>query len=271
MNAQLLIYDSDCPFCKWYSGLFIRTGFLAPEGRIPYNQAIEDSSIRFNHDHGRNQIALVDRATGVTHYGINSLLEVLGTRLPLIRTIGQLPVIHQLLQLLYTFISFNRKVIAPSDCKNTCVPSRSIAWRITFIIVCGLIVNAVTALYFNQQLGAFYKAGPNADILFFTVQLAFQGLAFYLLKQKDFYNYAGQVAFVSLLGALVLLGFHLGLNLLTTLGMDVDLLQPICYGVVLMFMFYEHSRRIKLLHLSPLLTLSWVIFRLVIYPFAFNL
>lgn len=270
---HVLIYDRNCPFCNWYTGIFVRSGFLAPEGRMPYNEVMDDTTYDFDRDLARNKIALVERETGTTYYGVDSLLVVLGNKAPLIRRIGMLAPVHFLLERLYGFISYNRKVIAPSDCHGSCncIPNRSVPRRIAFIVFCALLVNLATGLYFHTQLAPFFIGGRNSDLVFFAAQLPFQGLFFRLLKQHNFYDYAGNLAFVSALGALILTGFHLGLQFLHSLGIAIELLQPLCFGIVLTFMFYEHNRRLKLLHLSPLLSLTWILFRISIYPFAFHL
>ena len=41
-------------------------------------------------------------------------------------------------------------------------------------------------------------------------------------------------------------------------------------GVVLTFMFFEHRCRVKLLGLTSWLTISWICFRVLIYPLVFN-
>ncbi|MDH4473880.1 MAG: hypothetical protein QE487_14840 [Fluviicola sp.] len=268
-----LIYDKDCPFCNWYTGLFIRTGFLSENGRIPYNEAVNDQQLHFNHIEARNKIALINISTGDVKYGADSLLAVLGTKSPLIQKVGMFPPIHWMINQLYSFISFNRKVIAPSDCSGNCdcVPTTSYFWRWIFIAICALVVNSITAVYFNQHLNHYYTGIKNSDLIFFGLQLAIQSIVFISLKQKNLYDYLGQVSFVSCLGALLLLFFHLGLHWLQQFGVNIDLLQPFCFGVVVTFMFFEHKRRVRLLHLSQALSFTWILFRIGIAPFAFNL
>jgi len=268
-----LIYDTDCPFCSWYTGLFIRTGFLSTNGRLPYNEAIQNPTLHFNHDEARNKIALLNPITGEVKYGIDSMLQVIGTKLPLIRKIGFFPPIHWFLSRFYNFISFNRKIIAPADCNGNCqcVPSTSVFWRIVFIIACGLMVNLATGVYFSQQLNHFFIGKANSDLVFFALQIPFQLFFFRVFKQRNFYDYAGHLAIVSALGAILLIGFHFLLLVLSSSGISISLFQPLCFGVVLTFMFFEHRRRLRLLNLSSLLSITWILFRISIYPFAFNL
>ena len=273
-QQQVLIYDKDCPFCRWYTGIFVSTGLLAESGRIPFDQALESMDLVFDPLLSRNKIALVNRETREVKYGVDSLLAVFGTRFRWIETIGSFPPVHFLLALLYSFISYNRKVIAPSKCTGTCDcrPTRSYFWRIAFIVACGLLVNLATGLYFTMQLGTYFTGVPvYTDLVFFTAQIAFQFVFFRLLKQDNFYDYAGQVSFVSAMGAVMLLFFHYGLLLLDTWGIEIGMLQPFCYGVVYMFMFYEHARRLKILELTSWLSVTWIVFRFCIYPFAFEL
>jgi hypothetical protein len=240
---------------------------------MPYKEAIADHSLVFDEALSRDKIALVNKRSGEVLYGIDSLLAVFASRFPLIRTIGRARPVHFLLRVLYSFVSYNRKLIAPSDCNGSCncTPTHSLPWRITFILFCGLIVNVATGLYFSHQLERYFIGNPfYTDLILFSCQFVFQYILFRLLKQPNFSDYAGNLAFVSLLGALLLLFFHFGLNILSAAGMHVDMLQPLCYGIVYMFMLYEHSRRLKLLHLTKWLAVSWIVYRFIIYPLAFT-
>lgn len=273
-HQQVLIYDKDCPFCRWYTGMFVKTGLLTDQGRKPYEEALDDPKLMFDPILSRNKIALVDQRTGNVKYGIDSLLAVLGQRFRWIEMVGKFLPVHFALSLFYSFISYNRKVIAPSRCNGSCdcAPDRNYFWRIVFIVFCGFIVNIATGLYFSIHLKNYFIGDPYyTDILFFSAQLVFQFVAFRLMKQRNFYDYAGQVSFVSMLGALLLLGFHFGLTMLDGLGIETAMLAPFCYGMVYLFMLYEHSRRIKILQLTTWLSITWILFRFCIYPFAFQL
>jgi hypothetical protein len=37
MKNKILVYDDNCPLCTWYSGLFVKYGFLNAEGRKPFS------------------------------------------------------------------------------------------------------------------------------------------------------------------------------------------------------------------------------------------
>ena len=119
MKKGILIYDQDCPLCVWYTNQFIKFGILQDDERIPYFQAIQNPSLKFDQELAQNKIAFVKAEKNETVYGIDSLLAVLGSRWKWIEIIGNLPGINSFLKLLYLFISSNRKVIAPVNCNTT--------------------------------------------------------------------------------------------------------------------------------------------------------
>jgi len=273
MEKGTLIYDQDCPLCVGYTNLFIRLKILNTNERVPYYQAIQNTSLEFNHELALNRIAFVRANNQETLYGIDSLLAVLGSRWKWIEIVGSLPGIHTFLKLFYLFISFNRKVIAPVDCTNSyaCTPTKNWFWRLLFIGLIALFLNFSVTHYFTVHLDSYFIGNRYfGDLLYFLYQFAFQGIFFYILKQRNFYDYAGQIAFVSFLGALLLGFFDLGLLVLQAFGFETELLVGVCYGIVYLFMVYEHSRRIKILRYTNWLTVTWIIYRLLIYPIAFK-
>lgn len=269
-----LIYDKDCPFCKWYSKLFVRLGFLTHRGRIDYQTAVQDLKLNIDAEKAKNKIALVDLQKGAVTYGIDSLLKLIGSKYAWMEKVGKFYPVYWFLTLLYSFISYNRKAIAPSECNGVCdcYPSKSYFWRISFILLVGLFVNQITWTYFSYHLKEYFISDFYfLDSVFYISQFAFQFVVFKALKQKNFYDYVGQIAAISLLGGLALFFFHLGFVVLSALGIDISLLEPFCYGMVYLFMLYEHIRRLKILNITWIMTLSFVLFRFLIYPFAFKM
>jgi hypothetical protein len=273
MKKGTLIYDQDCPLCVWYTNQFIKLGILIEEERLPYFRAIQNPSLNFDHELAQNKIAFVKAEKNETVYGIDSLLAVLGSRWKWIEFIGSLPGINAFLKLLYLLISLNRKVIAPVNCNDSiaCSPTKNWFWRLTFIGLIALFLSFTVTHYFTVHLQDFFIGDKRyGDLLYFLFQFVFQGLFFWMLKQRNFYDYIGQVAFVSFLGGLLLGFFDLGLMFLNSFGLETELLVGVCYGIVYLFMVYEHARRIKILGFSGWLTITWIAYRLIIYPIAFK-
>src|SRR6218665_1376222 len=120
-NQLYILYDEACPLCNLYNKKFIAYGFINQEARLPYSQAVQENRLQFDHELAKNKIALVNAESSETLYGIDSLLYILGTKIPFIQKVGQWNPIHFLLEQLYSFISFNRKAIAPVHiCETNC-------------------------------------------------------------------------------------------------------------------------------------------------------
>ncbi len=269
-----LIYDQDCPLCSWYTKLFVKYGFLEKDGRVAFRDIADKTVLNFDLQKAKNKIALLDNSTRETSYGIDSLLKILGQKQPWIESVGKFKPVYFLLCLLYAFITYNRKAFAPSQCMGycDCYPSRSLFWRTTLVLLIGLFVNHITSIYFSQHLGTWFVGQTYwLDSMFYLSQFAVLFIVFRLTGQQNFYDYAGQIAVVSLLGAFALQFFHWGLSAVAALGIEIGMLEPFCYGMVYLFMLYEHKRRCQILGIHWHMSLAWILFRFAIYPFAFVL
>jgi len=80
-NNKILLYDDYCPLCSWYSGLFVKFGLLSPENRVPFSKADIAILTSIDVEKGRDEIPFIDIETGVTVYGVDTLLEILGKKL----------------------------------------------------------------------------------------------------------------------------------------------------------------------------------------------
>lgn len=268
-----LIYDQDCPLCKWYSALFVKYGFLESRGRLAFKD-LEGNPLELDRQLAQNKIALLDFDTKQVTYGLDSLLKLIGLKLPLLRKIGKFPPLYFIFSLLYAFVSYNRKAFAPSACNGNCAcyPSRSIFWRTVLIIGIGLYVNQVTWTYFSEHLDPYFIGKTYwIDSIFYSSQFVFLFLVFRLFRQRNFYDYAGQIAVISLLGAFLLQFFHLGFILLSSWGVETGMLEAFCYGMVYLFMLYEHKKRCSILGIHWVMSIAWILFRFAIYPFAFTI
>jgi len=254
--------------------MFLKYNLLDEKGREDYTDVINQNLFQFDIAKAKNKIALVNRENGDLTYGIDSMLKVLGHRFLFVRILGKFAPIYWFLTQLYNFITYNRKVVIASDCNKigSCVPSRNVFWRVCFIIFSGLVTTWIVDAYFFTRLNEYYiGTRVITDASVFVGQLGFQYVMCLLLKEKNIYDYLGQVAFVSFLGALLLLGFTIGLHVFTWLGFAIQFLEILCYGVVAAFMFFEHKRRVKVAGHNIWLSWTWVLFRLLVYPFAFSL
>lgn len=135
---MMLLYDADCPLCVWYTGAFVKWGWMSPSERVAWDQMPEVAAEVVDADRSRHEIALFDASTGRVWYGVDSLLAILGRKMPLIERIGHLPLVHGGLKLFYQLITYNRKIIAgkaAADCKGTCNPDFHAGWRVAYILL----------------------------------------------------------------------------------------------------------------------------------------
>ncbi|WP_300665947.1 hypothetical protein [Fluviicola sp.] len=275
MKANIsLLYDEDCPLCRWYTAKFVQYQFLTPQGRVSYTKHIQDFKGVIDPDLAQTKIACFNHDTKEVTYGVDSLLVILSQRCKLIGTIGKFKPVNYLLQLLYLLVSYNRKIVAPGpkqkvDC--ACEPSRSVFWRFTFIALISWFTYLIVHWYFNNFLTPFLVENPVNDFVLLTLQLLFQTSFFLLFSQKNLYDYLGHLAFTSFLGALVLLGFGLLIQVLGFIGIDTPFFAVICFGITICFLFFEHKRRIQLKDWDYKLSLTWIVFRILIYPLVFHI
>ncbi|MBL7811870.1 MAG: hypothetical protein JNL57_06565 [Bacteroidetes bacterium] len=275
MKNHIIIYDADCPLCRWYTGAFVKHGLLPADGREPYQHCGPNTRQVVDMARARNEIALLNKETGEVTYGYRSLSLILQQRWKWIRTATTHRILAPCISGLYSFISYNRKVMAPASGNGSyleCIPDRHWGYRIFFMAMCLLLVNAVVGAYFEYHLAAFgHHFIPFREGVFFIAQLLFQFIAMRLLRQQNAYDYLAHVGIVSALGAIGLGIFGTVLQVMTELHLQTGFLPGAGLGAVMLWMFLEHKRRVDLLGLSPALSYTWLLFRICIYPIAFAL
>jgi hypothetical protein len=209
MENKILIYDDNCPLCTWYSGLFVKYGFLNADGRKPFSTLDNELLSKIHFDKSRNEIPLLDTTTNKVLYGIDALLEILDQKLPLIKATGNLGPLNWVLKKIYKLVSFNRKVIVAKKCgpgSIDCSPDTNYIYRFIFMGVC-LMFNTLMLFPFQDHLLSklsYYSLDllqlQAAHFAFVVVNCT---LAFPLSKTKG-YEYLGQVNMLALSAILLL-------------------------------------------------------------------
>ncbi len=253
-----LIYDEDCPLCQAYTSTFVKTGMLDSDGRKSYSVTVTKAPEYLDIERAKNEIALVDTDRRIVTYGIDSLLTVIGHSFPLIKKIGFLSPVHYLLKKLYSFISYNRKVIIPARVSETtagCEPAFNYRYRIAYILTATLLTSLI--LYTYSRHVPMPQGGYVREFLLAAGQIVFQLI--FMMKQgrERAVNYIGNLMTVSFCGSLLLLPILI-INKFAQLPNDVFLGW---FLVVATLMFIEHRRRVKLLAMPGILTYSWILYR----------
>jgi predicted DCC family thiol-disulfide oxidoreductase YuxK len=262
LENQTLLYDEDCPLCNLYTTGFVKSGMLDQNGRKSYCQLSEEEQNFVDLKRAPNEIALVDNKTKTVTYGIDSLIKVIGFSFPLIEKVATIKPIHFILKKLYSFVSYNRKVIIPGSVKEEnklqCIPDFNYKYRFLFIGFALTITTFVLFGYSNLILN-FPKSTITRELILAFGQIVFQALFLLKLDKQTILNYAGNLMTVSLMGSLIL-------SPILLLSQFVQLPQMIVlgwFGVTVLIMFLEHFRRVKVLKLPFYLSFTWILYRII--------
>lgn len=245
-SNYILIYDDKCPLCTAYTGLFVKTGILTNEGRKSFTTVDETLLQKVNVERSKNEIPLIDTATNRVYYGIDALLELLNTKIYGIKAIGTLHPVYWLLQKLYKFISYNRKVIVAAKCSKgqyDCSPEFNYPWRFIFLFVF-LTVNTLALFPVQKYVlaNSLFSGSSIYDVQLLHAILVSSNLllSLTLSKQKAF-EYLGQVNMLATIVILCLLALA-GVN-------NYGFVNPVFNNLYLfgltVFIFKEYMRRMN--------------------------
>ena len=240
LENQTLLYDEDCPLCRVYTSGFIKTGMLDKNGKKPYCQLSKNEQEFIDIKRASNEIALVDNENKTVLYGIDSLLKVIGFSFPWMEKIGNLKPIKFFLKKLYSFISYNRKVIIPSKIKKEinlqCIPDFNFKYRILYILFAVLI----SSLIVNQY---FFSFSILKIISLFIVLILFQSTLILIYSKEIILNYLGNFSTSILVGSFLLLPMSF-LN--STINLSKISLDSYFY-ITLVIVIIDILRRIQII------------------------
>ncbi|WP_166926178.1 thiol-disulfide oxidoreductase DCC family protein [Flavobacterium poyangense] len=269
LQNQTLLYDEDCPLCQVYTTGFIKAKMLDENGRKSYSQLSENEQNFVDVNRASNEIALIDNKNQTVLYGIDSLLKVIGYSFPAIEKIGNLKPLNFFLKKLYSFVSYNRKVIIPNkvnkEAKLQCVPNFNYKYRFLFIGF-ATAVTTIVLYYYATLIPGLPNASITRELVIALGQIFFQSLFLLKSDRKTILNYSGNLMTVSLMGSLLLLPM-LALQAVVPIPTNVTL---IWFAITAFLMFMEHYRRTRILELPAYLCLTWVIYRLIVLLLIFN-
>lgn len=263
LTKHVIIYDDECPLCDLYTGGFVKSGMLDQCGRTPFSTLDPKIGQLIDRRRACNEIALVNKEDGRVMYGTQSLFEIIGHSFPFLKPLFRFRPFAFFINMLYSFISYNRKVIIPGkvfESKASCVPDYNPKYRWAFVIA-GSMVTAVVLNIYSTLLGAFVPVTTiSRELAICMGQVVFQGAVVGLLSKERVLHYLGNMMTVSLMGALLLIPV-LVINKLISINGFVNLGL---FGMVVGLMFLEHWRRVKILEIHWFVSLSWVLYRLLV-------
>lgn len=259
---HVLIFDNKCPLCRAYTGAFVKTGMLDEHGREPYNNASAETCSRLDMDRARNEIALLNTKTGQVYYGIDSLFRIIAHAFPVFAPLFRFKPFRELMKIVYSFISYNRKVIIPAPVeKDSCIPDFNLPYRWAYIVFTWLVTSLVLTEYSKLLQGVLPPSHFFREFLICGGQIVFQSITLYFISRKQIMTYLGNMMTISFAGGLLLL-------LIMGIGKLTGLFSPMLYTLLFLgtagLMFLEHWRRMKVLGILWLASISWVVYRLLV-------
>lgn len=260
LNNHKLLLDADCPMCRMYGKGFEKAGWVDKETYSPYQNFVVSADLPIDMNKARNEIALVDTEHKVVRYGVDALEHIVTNRFPALAPVLAWKPVDFFLRKLYKFISFNRKVIAPSEVKEgvqACAPDLNVKYRLLYIAFVAILSSLVLYQYtqpINDVMD--WQNHLGREFMICAGQIFWQIVFLYRQLKNKLIDYLGNMMTVSMIGTLLLLPM--------LLIKDNWPFYTLFYFVgVVGFMLLEHMRRSKILHIGYWPTISWIVYRVV--------
>jgi predicted DCC family thiol-disulfide oxidoreductase YuxK len=269
LHNHVIIYDKDCPLCNLYTDAFIKTNMLDKSGRqnfCDFNPAVYPS-LDLDTQRSRDEIALINTQSGTITYGIDSLFKILGHNFPICRIFFNAWFFRLSMRKLYSFISYNRKVIAPAktfEAPGSCTPTFNLTYRWTYIVLSWIFTSMVLTRYAVRLQDVIPPTNFFREWLICGGQIVFQAVTVSFIRRDRLVHYLGNMMTVSNIGALLLIP-----------ALFIPVTSPVFFiswfVAVVSFMLFEHYRRAKILGLSSWASVSWVVYRFMVLGIIFML
>jgi hypothetical protein len=264
LKHHVIIYDDECPMCDLYTGAFVKTKMLPENGREPYSWLHASLRKHIDSQKARNGIALVNSKTGKVQYGIDSLFTILGHRFQFLKPLFSFAPFRLLMKYFYSFISYNRRVIVPADKfegRNSCTPDFNLKYRIAYILFTWLATSFVLNAYSFLLSPLIPGSNLYREFMVCGGQIVFQAATMTFIRKDRLVHYLGNMMTISFAGAILLLP-ALGIHKLALIS------SPLFYAAWFLgvsgLMLFEHIRRMKILGIHWIASVTWVVYRLTI-------
>nr|WP_202406130.1 DUF393 domain-containing protein [Hufsiella ginkgonis] len=248
--------------CSLYTRGLAQAGLLDKNGRASYQEISAGIYATVDMQRAVNEIALVNTETGEVTYGIRSLFKVLANAMPVLGALFHFGPFVWVMSKIYAFISFNRRVIVPptGEAKYMVQPSFKLHYRLFYLFVTWLVTAYILSRYTLHLKGILVPGPWYREYFVCGGQILFQGIVAGFYANEKRWTYLGNMMTISLAGALLLLPVMWCGKLAGA--------SPLYFAVgfmgVAFLMFLEHIRRMKILELGWLMTVSWIVYRLAL-------
>ena len=263
LENHIILFDGECPMCKAYTQAFVSTGMLPADGRAAYQNNMDSVCPVIDKQRAVNEIALINLNNGEVTYGIQSLFKVIGNTCPVLKPFFNFKPFACLMSKFYAFISYNRRVIIPAGTAGDSYPYQptfKLQYRIAYLLFTWLCTGLILTGYAYRLTGVVPLGGPLREYFICGGQLIFQGIIISIYAPDKLWAYLGNMMTISFAGSL-LLAIVMILNHWIAFP---AIAFPLYFMAVAGVMFLEHFRRTKLLGLGWTLTITWILYRLIL-------
>jgi predicted DCC family thiol-disulfide oxidoreductase YuxK len=268
LKDHTILYDGQCPMCNIYTKAFVNAGMLEDKGRISYQE--QNSYATVDMQRAVNEIALVNNKTGEVMYGIKSIFYVLGNAFPFFKPLFYFGPFVWLMSKLYSFISYNRRVIVPPtdpDAQFIIQPTFKLHYRLLYLLFTGFVTAFVLSCYAGLLVPLLPAGNEYREYIVCFGQMFFQGIIVSIFFKNKLWGYIGNMMTVSFAGALALLP-----ALLISIWVKLTPAFYLAYFLIIVFlMLLEHIRRCKLLAIGRTMTITWILYRIIVLFIIFKL
>ena len=251
---KLIIYDESCPMCRLYTKGLVAADSSGCLTRLSNNQLTDKLLLsQIDQQRARHAIPMIDLDGGETRYGVDTWTYALGQPNQHTEKLLSINWLRAILQKLYAFISYNRRIIitsAPGRWQLLDLqPDFRLSYRLAFVV---LVLSLVSGLYYAVA-GSF----AWAVVMLLGGQLSVVSLYLRLTKRLPFLetllDYAGHLAMSLLLGGIIM-----------AIGLLVYSSTSVLIGSALTIS--QHFIRTYRLNLNPWLSASFTLLYLLTIP-----
>lgn len=146
---KVIIYDASCPMCSLYTRGMVTDDHSNQLTRMSSGQLTQDMIGRLDPQRARHEIPLIDLDGGETLYGVDTWVYAAGQRNKQIEQLLSTGWLKSILQKLYAFISYNRRIIITSAPGRWNLmdlqPDFHAGYRLAFITVISVLIGSLSA------------------------------------------------------------------------------------------------------------------------------
>ncbi|MEX2113998.1 MAG: DCC1-like thiol-disulfide oxidoreductase family protein [Pirellulales bacterium] len=260
---MILAYDGDCPMCIATVAWLQRAGLVTPEQAVSNHELSPDDLAAAQAAGIRNQLVVLDPNTRATRTGADGLLWLVGENRGNPRWVRcfSLPVMRQLVRIVYEAVSYNRRILSPPrhQIRCECEPQATIARRLTlvgplaalsalFVALCGAAV--FHGQGYDARLGAVLALSATG-----AGWIVLAAAALLMLRGEQRIDYLAHLVVTAFAGALVLLPAGIAAWWLPPLVSSA--LAGVSLLVACAILFRMQRRRIAAVGVSPHWLWAW--------------